>query len=198
MGLDIIKHRVVAKDTEGASQILLPIDNPTPNQIALFEHFSDFVSEEIVEYYDWVATFKSLGLDANQYALRSERYDDHLDEWVSTFHHKDYQYEDTDKNPPNSEITIALKDAHLSHEPTKILYVVNVPGHYQRKGMSVEFYSHYYGGCWYVADSAIPEEEGIMYAYTQEMLDRAKGYADQGEPILNWVLEEDEFVYFSA
>lgn len=186
MGLDIYKYRVVKKGTLGSDKQIF--DDSTKNEIAFFEHFKDFVVYEDIEYYDWEKTFESLGYDENNYEWIYQRYNDEKED--TEFGYKEIG---TDK-----EISIFNSQCIPVIRSTPVLYIKNDNDFYQRKQMSTEFYSHYLGGCWYVAESAIPLDEGIRFAFTQELVDRAKEYADDGSPIKDLVLGENEFIYFCA
>lgn len=191
MGLDIYKYRVVKADEdekENFHKFTFDLETTNKNMVALFEHFKDFVVEEVIEYYDWEKTFESLGLNHENYQWTYQRFNDEKQEW-------EFGYKETGTE---NEISILNSQCFSIKKKTPVLYVDNVYGFYQRKQMSVEFYSHYYGGCWYVSDSAIPEDEGIRFAFTNELLDKAKLYAEIGSPITHWTLEKDEFVEFNA
>ena len=187
MGLDIYKYRVVDKGTHGAHIHIFSDD--TKNEVAFFEYFKDFVTYEDIEFYDWEKTFESLGYDQNNYRWTYQGYNEEKDD-------TEFKYKE---NGTENEISIFHSQCIFKTVPTAVLFYVNAePYFYQRKGMKKEFYSHYYGGCWYVAESAIPTDEGISFAFTQDILDKAKEYAEDDTPIKNCILGKNEFVYFCA
>jgi len=53
---------------------------------------------------------------------------------------------------------------------------------YQRKGMNKEFYKNYLG-------------KEIYYFWTNSQLDKIKKYCDEDEPLMNWNLKENQFIY---
>lgn len=187
MGLDIYKYRVVKSGTpESRKQIF--DEDPTKNEVAFFEHFKDFIVYDDIEYYNWEKTFESLGYDHTKYTWSYQKYNDEKDD-------VEYGY---DEIGTENTISIFHSQCISLTKSMPVLYIEDVPEFYQRKGMSDEFYSDYYGGCWYVAESAIPPDEGISFAFTQELVDKAKEYADDESPIKNCILGENEFIYFSA
>jgi hypothetical protein len=191
MGLDIYKCRVVKVDEsekQNFHKFILDSDTTNKNKIALFEHFKDFVVEEDIEYYDWEKVFENLGLNYGNFFWTYQRFNDEKQEW-------EFGFKETGTE---NEISILDSQCLSVKKKAPVLYVDTVYGFYQRKQMSMEFYSNYYGGCWYVCDSAIPEDEGIRFAFTNELLDIAKLYAEIGSPITHWTLEKDEFVEFNA
>lgn len=75
---------------------------------------------------------------------------------------------------------------------------------YQRKGFKndLSFFKQFFGSCWYVTNNVAPNYEiqkYMPYCFKNEDLNLiSKTFEKEYNPIHNWQLEEDEFVYFSA
>lgn len=75
---------------------------------------------------------------------------------------------------------------------------------YQRKGFKddLSFFKQFFGSCWYVTNNVAPNYEiqkYMPYCFKNEYLNLiSKTFEKEYNPIHNWQLEEDEFVYFSA
>lgn len=75
---------------------------------------------------------------------------------------------------------------------------------YQRKGFKddLSFFKQFFGSCWYVTNNVSPNYEiqkFMPYCFKNEDLNLiSKTFEKEYNPIHNWQLEEDEFVYFSA
>lgn len=209
MGLDIYKYKIVdvsmmtLEEKDKYSSFKLEKDETNKNTIAFFETFKHFSIKEEQEYIHWVKTFEAIGLKYGDY------------EWRSTSN-KGYEFvkkgsnyvinifDDEDEAIKNQILTdpfeyVVINDEMLItyFESVDVIYAEE--NNYQRKGMDKSFYSDYLSGCWYVAESNINEDDGIFFAFTKELLDKAKNYSyDCDEtPITKWELEENEFVFFS-
>jgi hypothetical protein len=191
MGLDIQKYRVVkpGQNPEPNSHTFkLAVDTTNRNELAFFQHFRDLTYTVQSGYIDFEPWFDSKGLRFEDYRLCAIRYDEHRN---------DTAFDYVLIADPSVEITAYQDELPEVIAEETALDVVSVPG-YQRKQMSTEFYSDYLQGCWYVADASGDADDGIRFAYTQELLDRAKAYADPDAPIRQWQLNADEFVEFNA
>jgi hypothetical protein len=191
MGLDIQKYRVVKHTVQPNKDVhtfKLTLDTTNRNELAFFQHFRDYTYTVQTDYIDVGPWFEGKGLRFEDYRLRAIRYDEHRNDTAS-----DYEL----IADPSVKITAYNIELPLIVVEETALDVVNVPG-YQRKQMSTEFYSDYLQGCWYVADASGDKDNGIIFAYTKELLDQAKTYADPNAPIHSWSLGKLEFVEFDA
>jgi hypothetical protein len=191
MGLDIQKYRVVKhsdKPLENGHTFTLLVDNTNRNKQSFFQHFADYAYTVHTDYIDIGPWFESKGLRFEDYRFCSTRFCNHRQDTA-------FDYE-LIADPSVTITAYQIELPEIVVEETAI-DVEKVPG-YQRKQMSTEFYSDYLQGCWYVADASGDEDDGIIFAYTQELLDRAKAYADPDAPIHQWQLAANEFVEFNA
>lgn len=187
MGLDIIGCRVltdVSEITKDTSYIRCDKDETNKNILAFVKHFEKYIHSKSEEYLDFDTLFEQSNL----------KYDDY--NFIS------YGVEENGKVMFNFEniLTKELISFEESKIPTifKDIQVIYYEGtnFYQRKGMKEEFYSEYLSGCWYVADSKIDKDDGILFAFTDELVEKAKTFAEKGTPIKKFKLGELEFLDF--
>jgi hypothetical protein len=164
------------------------LDNTNRNRQAFFQHFADYAYTVQTEYIDVGPWFEGKGLRFEDYRNTCIRHCKYRDDTA-------FDYELI--SDPSVEITAYQNELPRIVVEETALDVESVPG-YQRKQMSTEFYSDYLQGCWYVAAASGIEDDGIIFAFTNKLLDQAKAYADPGAPIHQWQLAADEFVEFNA
>lgn len=178
MGLDIYLFEV---DADNDNYVKMHEDETNKSRIALFEKFSDFVIVEDEKGVDIEATLKKYKLDQSDlwYVCAYDGYG------IVLKHHKT---EETAR--------FSWDDCVYTQYKVKKLPVREVD--YQRKGMSTEFYTNYLAGCWYVSeDTEIHEDDSKDFVTTQQDLELAKTFCDDGLPLKNWELSQNQFVYFS-
>lgn len=179
MGLDIYCYTVVPEKTEKSITYQLSIFEKNKHEIALFEHFKDFVTLKEEEIFNDKKFSDFIGNDVECINFTSE----------------DGYYIITLDNDREIFITEETYQSFFDSCQLKTLYVI--PYYLQRKGMSVKFYSEFLSGCWYIADSDNNEEDSPNVIFTNEMLKKAKTYADRNSPIKSLQLESNQFIYFS-
>lgn len=196
MGLDLYKMKVLKKAdfdllSENEKSRFEPMtkyeDEDNISTLNFFKKFNDYIVVENVEFYDFESKFKELGLDVNNYKQISYRFSEY---------NEYFEFQ----NETNKDDTFKLYTKNLKtiSKPVENIYVKEIG--YQRKGMKYEFYKEFYGSCWYVNgnDTEIQETETKYFVINNEDLNQMKKYAENDEPIKNWKLENDEFIYISA
>lgn len=179
MGLDVYKNKV---GKHGEHTLTLYKDDSNKSKIALFEKYSAFVEDDVEALYD---------IDS---ALKKKVHNPHEWEWLSTKYDSCTTYT-FGKIGTNERIVIDSEEIPLRNEPVKRLRYTNVG--YQRKQMKAEFYTDFLAGCWYVSEDTDKHEDDSMdYVLTQDDLELAQTYCEDGAPMLEWVLGDNEFVHF--
>lgn len=184
MGLDVYKHKV---DKNGEHTLTLYKDDTNKSKLALFEKYSEYVEDGIEVLYDFDAALQKKGKNPDEW------------EWLSTCCN-DHTTITFVKIGAEERIVLASEEVPLSNEPVKRLRYTKAPytkACYQRKQMKVGFYTDFLAGCWYVSeDTDKSKDDSVDYVLTQDDLDLAKTYCEEGAPMLGWVLGENEFVHF--
>lgn len=179
MGLDVYKHKV---DKYGERTLTLYEDDTNKSKLALFEKYSIYVEDDVVALYDFDTALQEKGKNPDEW------------EWLSTEHH-DRTIITFGKIGATDRIAFDSEDILLRSEPVKLLRYTEVS--YQRKQMKGSFYTNFLAGCWYVSEDTDKHEDDSMdYVVTQNDLELAKTYCEDGAPMLEWVLGENEFVHF--
>lgn len=180
MGLDVYKCKL---DKDGEHTITLYKDDTNKSKLALFEKYSEYVVEGVAEMYDFVTALQKKGKNPDEWEWLSTRCYDRI---TITF----------GKIGAKDRITFDSEDIPLRNEPVKLLRYTEMD--YQRNQMKESFYTNFLAGCWYVSeDTDKHEDDSIDYVLTQDVLEQAQTYCEDGAPMLEWVLGENEFVYFS-
>jgi hypothetical protein len=176
MGLDILSYKVLKENS--ADKLHLNPKETNKHVFALFEHFSEFVVMDDMEVVN--EEFVSDLIGENE-ITEIECYEGF---YVITL--------DNDREIFMSELD--YQNNIFKKVTVKTLYVDME--YLQRKGMKTEFYSEFLSGCWYVADSDNDPEDSPNYVFTNEMLNKVKAYAFDGEPILSLTLKNNQFIRF--
>lgn len=215
MGLDINLFRVLKEkeytkikkqgeydeltiDGNHVYEFLLEPMETNKNIIGFFNKFEKHISKKKVPIHYLHKTLDKLGYSPDDFIEDNKVKDNEI---VYNVDYKWYTFGDfTLELKDGTEVNIRVGDMVLGEGDVDVLYVVDPKKFYQRKNMSTAFYQEYLSGCWYVAESNIPEEDEIYYAYTQDLVDKAGKYVlyeEEGyKTVKDVVLEENEFLDF--
>lgn len=179
MGLDVYKCKL---DKDGGNTFTLYKDDTNKSKIALFEKYSDYIEDDVVSLYDFDTALQEKGKNPDEWDWLSTKGGDRT---TITF----------GKIGANDRVAFDSEDIPLRNEPVKRLRYTQVG--YQRKQMKGSFYTNFLAGCWYVSEDTDKHEDDSMdYVLTQDDLELAKTYCEDGAPMLEWVLGDNEFVHF--
>lgn len=179
MGLDVYKHKV---DKRGERTLTLYKDDTNKSKLTIFEKYSDFAEDGVEVLYDFDTALQKKGKNPDEWEWLSTKV---CDRTTITF----------GKIGSKERIAFDSADIPLRNEPVKLLRYTKVG--YQRNQMKVEFYTGFLSGCWYVSEDTDKNKDDSMdYVLTQDDLELAKTYCEDGAPMLEWVLGENEFVHF--
>lgn len=188
MGLDIIGCRVIIDESEinkDTPYIRYTKDETNKNILSFFKHFEKYIHSKDEEFLDFEKLFEEHKLKYDDFNLLSYGTEEN-GKVMFTF-----------ENISNKDETISFEEIIIPIiiENIQVIYYENT-NFYQRKGMKENFYSQYLSGCWYVADSKIDKDDGILFAFTDELVEKAKTFAEKNTPIKKFKLSELEFLDF--
>ena len=177
MGLDIHLYEV---DKTSEQFLVLYEEDTNKSRNALFEKFSEYVVKDVEKDVDDEETFKKKG-------VKSEELERSLISGGSI------RYTNTSDN---STVEVCWDECEWKEIPVKKLPVRAVA--YQRKGMVGGFYTQFLAGCWYVSEETeLDADDSKDFVLTQQDLDKAKEFCEDGYPLKGWVLQGNQFVEFN-
>lgn len=195
MGLDVMLNQVTAytPDHDYEHTITLYPHDTNKYMLAFFEKFKDYVVVIPEECYDNVATMKKFGYDY-------DKYDSDICSKTQEFFAIEEDIEMIFKviDPISQEVLLVIEERDIILVNVDVKHIAYHPIHWQRSGMRKEFFTQYLAGCFYVSeDTTIAQDESMDIIYIQSDLDLAKTFAEPNQPIHEWLLQENQFVFFS-
>lgn len=185
MGLDIYKIKVVDQRTfdntipslRSRLEVLESEMNDNKSLKDLLLKFQKSVLLETTEVIDLISTAKKNSIP-----------DDWFFSGVDYVDYDNQTYAYVFENDERTEkILVSEVDVVIINSPVYVLLGVEVG--YQRKNCTGNMFDEFFGGG--------DEYYGIHFTASNEVLDVAKTYTNEGSPMETWVLSDDEYIDFS-
>jgi len=184
MSLDIYKLKIAFPKTKEEKDNLydFPLDEIVmemafENTKELFNKFKSYVIQENVECIDWEKTYK-------KHNVIYEKDDIAYQFCELSDNESDYILLDYD----GKEIKLYKRDLVTFYKKVPYLYFKKTDEDFG--SLNSKFYKKF-------SKSKVKKGEYVIFAYNQKMLDEAKKYAFKYSEMKDWILDDDEIVWFS-